>query len=94
MIRSSMYSVAEEHKIMRLRVFEGIYSTFRCLPQTANITLKVLEKRTFVDQRVNKNLAFFKPLPNSVQHSMDRKKESFCDDTPAGQAVNVPYTEC
>ncbi|GFQ85328.1 hypothetical protein TNCT_452041 [Trichonephila clavata] len=89
----SIYIVIEVQKIMRLRFVEGIYRTVRCVLQTANNTRKMLEERTFVDC-VDKNFAFLKFLPNSVQYRMDRKKRTFRDNTPAGQAVDVPYTEC
>lgn len=81
--RSDRRGVTPEHilymamKIMRLRVVQGIYSMFRCMPQTANITRKMLEDRTFLDECVDKNLAFLKSVPNSVQYWMDRKKDLF-----------------
>ncbi|GFS37122.1 helitron_like_N domain-containing protein [Trichonephila inaurata madagascariensis] len=72
-----MKNLTEVHQILWLRVVEGIYSTFQCVPQTANITRKMLEQRTFIDECVDKNLAFLKYLPNSVQDWMDRKKGLF-----------------
>lgn len=81
--RSDRRGVTPEHilymamKIMRLRVVEGIYSMFRCIRQTGNITRKMLEGRTFLDECVDKNLAFLKSLPNSVQYWMNRKKDLF-----------------
>ncbi|KAJ8875676.1 hypothetical protein PR048_023574 [Dryococelus australis] len=72
--RNNRRGVTHEHilcmamKIMWLRVVEGIHSMFQCVRQTDNIIRKMLEDRTFLDKCVDKNLAFLKSLPNSVQY--------------------------
>jgi hypothetical protein len=64
--RSDRRGVTPEHilymamKIMRLRVTEGIYNLFLCVRQTANITRKMLEDRTFLNECIDKNRAFLK----------------------------------
>ncbi|GFS84441.1 helitron_like_N domain-containing protein [Trichonephila clavipes] len=63
--------------IMQLCLVEGIYNMFRCAPQTTNITRKMVEDHSYVDERVDKNLAFLISLPNSVQYWMDRKTDLF-----------------
>ncbi|GFR10147.1 helitron_like_N domain-containing protein [Trichonephila clavata] len=86
MIRSSEYGVTEVHKIMWLRVVEGMYTMFRCVPQTANIIRKMQEEHTFIDECVDKSLAFLKSLPNSGQYWVDLKKDLFAMICQLGKA--------
>jgi Asp-tRNA(Asn)/Glu-tRNA(Gln) amidotransferase B subunit len=39
-----------------------------------NITGRMLQDRQLMEECVDKNLAFLKSIPNSVQYWMDRKK--------------------
>jgi hypothetical protein len=64
-------------KILRLRVVGGIYNTFRCVHENENITRCMLQDRQFMEESVEKNLAFLKSIHNSMQYSMDRKKDLF-----------------
>ena len=51
----------------------------------------MLKVRTFVHECVDKNLAFITKMCAVLDKS---QKRSLCDDTPAGQAFDVPYEEC
>jgi hypothetical protein len=64
-------------KNMRLCVVDRMYNTFRCVKQTDNITRKMLEDKKYMEECVEKNLAFLKSISNSVQYWMDRKKYLF-----------------
>lgn len=64
-------------KILRHRVVDGLYSTFKCVQETAKITRQMLENRGFVEECVNRDLAFFKSVPNSMQYWSDRRKDLF-----------------
>lgn len=44
-------------KILRLRVTEGLHSTFKCMG-TANITRGMLNDKEFVEMSVERNLSF------------------------------------
>jgi hypothetical protein len=61
-------------KIMRLRVSEGLYSTFKCIGETESITRKMIEDKEFLEACVEKNLSFLKSIPNSVQYWAQRKR--------------------
>jgi hypothetical protein len=41
-------------KILRLRVVDGIYNTFRCVRENENITRRMLEDRQFMEEYVEK----------------------------------------
>ncbi len=64
-------------KIMRLRMVDGIYNTFRSATFTENITRGMLEDPEFLDQCLEKNFSFLKSIPNSVQYWHNRKKDLF-----------------
>lgn len=64
-------------KILHMQVVESIHSMFKCKRQTDNITHKMLENKTFVEECMDKNLAFLKLIPKSVQYWMDHKKDLF-----------------
>lgn len=63
-------------KILRLRVTEGLQSTFKCAG-TANITRAQLKDREFVERCIDRDLTFLKSIPNSVQYWFQRKKDLF-----------------
>lgn len=63
-------------KVLRLRVTEGLQSTFKCAG-TANITRAQLRDREFVEQCIDRDLTFLKSIPNSVQYWFQRKKDLF-----------------
>lgn len=63
-------------KILRLRVTEGLQSTFKCAG-TANITRAQLRDREFVEGCIARDLTFLKSIPNSVQYWFQRKKDLF-----------------
>lgn len=64
-------------KILRLRMVDGIYSTFRNVSVTENVTRLMLEDTEFLKEYVIQNLAFMKTVPNSVQYWASRKRELF-----------------
>ena len=64
-------------KIMRIRMVEGIKASFRSVEFTKNVTRKMLEDPTFLDEALKKNFAFMKSLPNSVQFWADKKNDLF-----------------
>ncbi|XP_071576363.1 uncharacterized protein [Temnothorax nylanderi] len=64
-------------KILRLRVKEGLHSTFKVHAAAENITRRMIEDKTFIDECVEKNLAFLKSIPNSMQYWNTRKKDLF-----------------
>jgi hypothetical protein len=81
--RSDRRGVTPQHilymamKILRLRVKEGVYNTFRCVRNTEGITRRMIEDRNFLEQCVERNLAFLKSIPNSVQYWQSRKRDLF-----------------
>lgn len=60
--RKDRRGVTPEHilymamKILRLRVVDGIYNTFRCVQETENISRGMLEDRSFLQNYVERNL--------------------------------------
>ncbi|XP_047519209.1 uncharacterized protein LOC125059060 isoform X2 [Pieris napi] len=64
-------------KILRLRMVDGIYSTFRKVPVTENVTRRMLEDPEFLKEFGIQNLAFMKSVPNSVQYWTSRKRDLF-----------------
>jgi hypothetical protein len=81
--RSDRKGVIPQHvlymtmKIMRLRVSEDFYSTFKCIGETENITRKMIEDKEFLETCVEKNLSFLKPIPNSLHYWAQRKRDVF-----------------
>lgn len=63
--------------MLRLRMVEGIKQNFRSLQFTENITRKMLENKDFLEECLEKNFAFLKHVPNSVQYWHARKKDLF-----------------
>ncbi|XP_021192740.3 uncharacterized protein LOC135116561 [Helicoverpa armigera] len=64
-------------KILRLRMVDGIHSTFRNVSTTENVTRRMLEDPEFLKEFVVQNLAFMKSVPNSVQYWASRKRDLF-----------------
>ncbi|XP_063235891.1 uncharacterized protein LOC134538481 isoform X8 [Bacillus rossius redtenbacheri] len=64
-------------KILRLRMVDGIYSTFRNVSVTENVTRRMLEDPEFLKEYVIQNLAFMKTMPNSVQYWASCKRDLF-----------------
>lgn len=64
-------------KILRLRMVDGIYSTFRSVSITESVTRRMLEDPEFLNEFVVQNLAFMKSVPNSVQYWASRKRDLF-----------------
>lgn len=64
-------------KILRLRMVDGIYSTFRSVSITESVTRRMLEDPEFLKEFVVQNLAFMKSVPNSVQYWASRKRDLF-----------------
>jgi hypothetical protein len=54
--------------ILRLRVIEGLYATFRCVGETEHITKRIIEDKLYLKSCLEKNLCFLKSISNSVQH--------------------------
>lgn len=63
--------------MIRLRIVEGIKQNFRSLQFTENITRKMLVNKDFFEECLEKNVAFLKHVPNSVQYWHARKKDLF-----------------
>ncbi|GBN84641.1 hypothetical protein AVEN_246786-1 [Araneus ventricosus] len=53
-------------KILRMRIFDGIRSSFRCVRNMENATRKEIDDPAFITECVGKNFAFLKLLPNSL----------------------------
>lgn len=64
-------------KILRLRVVDSIHNSFRCVRETENITRRMIEDRQFLQECVEKDFAFLKAIPNSVNYWQSRKKDLF-----------------
>ncbi|CAH2217604.1 jg13533 [Pararge aegeria aegeria] len=64
-------------KILRLRMVDGINSTFCNVPVAENVPRRVLEDTEFRKEGVIQNLAFMKTVPNSVQYWASRKRDLF-----------------
>lgn len=62
-------------KILRLRMVDGIYNTFRHLSVTKNVTRQMLEDKDFLEECLQKNFAYMKTVPNSVQYWGQRKRD-------------------
>lgn len=62
---------------MRMRVVEGIQATFRSTEVTKNVTRKMIQDKTFLDEALEKNFAFLKSIPNSVQYWDAKKRDLF-----------------
>ena len=61
-------------KIMRLRINEGIYTTFRKTYNTSKITKKMIENKNVIETCLNKNLSYLKSIPNSIHYWLSKKK--------------------
>jgi hypothetical protein len=81
--RSGRRGVIPQHvlymtmKIMRLRVSECLYSTFKCIGETEKITRKMIKDKEFLETGLEKNLSFLKSIPNSVHYWAQRKRDVF-----------------
>jgi hypothetical protein len=64
-------------KILRLRVSEGLYATFRCVGETEHITKRMTEDKEYLESCIEKNLSFLKSIPNSMQYWQHRKEDEF-----------------
>ncbi|GBN98583.1 hypothetical protein AVEN_237272-1 [Araneus ventricosus] len=64
-------------KILRMRIVNGIKSSFRCVPNMENVTRREIEDPAFINVWIEKNFAYLKSLSNSVVHWMNRKNELF-----------------
>ncbi|GBM77976.1 hypothetical protein AVEN_239502-1 [Araneus ventricosus] len=50
-------------KILRMRIVDGVRSSFRCVRSMENVTRKEIQDPAFIKECVEKNLAFWKSLP-------------------------------
>jgi hypothetical protein len=72
--RSDRRGVKPQHlpyvamKILRLCVKEGVYNTFCCVRNTEGINRRMIEDLNFLKQCAERNLAFLKSIPNSLQY--------------------------
>ncbi|CAF4955944.1 unnamed protein product [Pieris macdunnoughi] len=64
-------------KLMRLRMVDRIYNTFRNVSVTENVMQRMLEDTEFLKKYVIQNLPFMKTVPNSVQYWDSRKRDLF-----------------
>jgi hypothetical protein len=64
-------------KILRLRLTQGMFSTFKCTGDMSTVTKKMIEDKQFLEQCIERNLSFLKSIPNSVQYWAQRKKDVF-----------------
>ncbi|GBM95185.1 hypothetical protein AVEN_36081-1 [Araneus ventricosus] len=53
-------------KILRMRIVDGVRSSFRCARNVENVTRKETEHPAFINECVEKNFAFLKSVPNSL----------------------------
>lgn len=63
-------------KILRIRVIEGLYFTFRS-SDMAHTTTRMIEDKSFIESCINTNLSFMKSIPNSAQYWIERKRNLF-----------------
>lgn len=81
--RSDRRVVKPEHvlymamKIMRLRLTDSLYCTFKATGDLAKLTRQNVQDKQFISNMIECNLSFLKSLPNSVQYWMSRKKDLF-----------------
>jgi hypothetical protein len=64
-------------KILRLRVSEVLYATFRCVGETEHITKRMIEDKEYLESCIETNLCFLKSIPNSVQYWQQREQDVF-----------------
>ena len=64
-------------KFSRLRVAQGIQHIFKCDVENENITRANIQDREFLQEKLDKNVTFFKHIPNSCQYWADRKRDLF-----------------
>lgn len=81
--RSDRRGVKSEHvlymamKVMRMRLTESMFCTFKNSDNLKKLTREDIEDKQFMDSMIERNLAFLKSIPNSVQYWMARKKDVF-----------------
>jgi hypothetical protein len=63
-------------KILRLRVSEGLYATFRCVGETEHITKRMTKDKEYLESCIE-NLSFLKSIPNLVQYWQKCKQDVF-----------------
>jgi hypothetical protein len=64
-------------KLLRLRVSEGLYATFRCVGGTERVTKRMIEDKEYLESCIQKNLSFLVSIPTSVQYWQERKEDVF-----------------
>ena len=64
-------------KILHMRVAQGIEHIFKCNAENENITRANIQDREIIREKLDKNLTFFKSIPNSCQYWADRKRDLF-----------------
>jgi hypothetical protein len=74
-------------KILRLRVSEGLYATFRWVGETEHITKRMIEDKEYLEPCIEKNLSFLKSIPNSVQYWQQRKQDMFAMIRQLGEPI-------
>lgn len=81
--RTDRRGVKPEHilymtmKVMRMRLTESIYCTFKANDNLKKLTRENVEDVQFMNNMIENNLSFLKSIPNSVQYWMARKKDVF-----------------
>lgn len=81
--RSDRRGAGQEHilfmtmNVMRLRLTDGMYCTFKDSANLRTLTREDLENKDLIESMIEKNLSFLKSIPNSVQYWMSRKKDLF-----------------
>ena len=64
-------------KTLRLRVTEGLYTTFRRTKNIGKITKKIIEYESFIKKCLDNNLSYLKSIPNSMRYWCNKKKDLF-----------------
>ena len=60
-------------KILRMRMAQGIQHIFKYNVESENITRANIQDREIIREKLDKNLTFFKSIPNCCQYWSDRK---------------------
>lgn len=81
--RKDRRSVTPDHilyqfaTVLREKVVENLYSTFRNVIETENISRRMLEDPKLLEECIEKDLALLKCIPNSAQYWSSRKNDVF-----------------
>ena len=79
-------------RVMRFRMRDSIYATFRINANTERLTRKDIEDFQFVEKCMEKNFSFLKSIPNSLL--VVKEKRRFCNDKAIGKTSYFLHIQC